>query len=524
MKSKKIWISLAMCFMILVTAMFTGCGGKKSDEKSAKVNTYSGKKPKYVFLFVGDGMAMPQISVTEDYLGKMKNANSPEVSKLHFTQFPSQGMSTTFDAGSFITDSASAGTAIASGNKTLSGVINMDPKKTQKFESVAEMAKKAGMKIGVVSSVSLDHATPASFYAHQPTRSNYYDIELELGKSGFNYFGGGGFLTPKGKENDKPDAFEEAKKNGYKVVNTKEEFNKLDSKSSKIIATSPVLDSEKALSYSINKNADGISLAEFTQKGIDVLDNDKGFFMMIEGGKIDWSCHANDAATTIQEVIAYDQAVQKAIDFYNKHKDETLILTTADHETGGLGIGFAGTDYSTFFEKLEKQNISYDEFTNKVNQYRKDGHTPENAKIEDLLPIIKQYYGLDAMDETTYNDLYKKANDSKNPDKDAAKQISMAISPKDMEELKTSLSQSMLESSKRSTDEQAKLLYGGYDPLTMSITHIIDHKAGIGFTTYAHTGVPVPVYAMGKGEELFKGFYDNTDIFKKMVSIMGLSK
>ena len=246
--------------------------------------------------------------------------------------------------------------------------------------------------------------------------------------------------------------------------------------------------------------------------------------MMIEGGKIDWSCHANDAATTIQEVIAYNQAVQKAIDFYNKHKDETLIITTADHETGGLGIGFAGTDYSTFFEKLEKQNISYDEFTNKVNQYRKDGHTPESVKIEDLLPSIKQYYGLDAMDTATYNDLYKKANDRKNPDKDAAKQISMALSPKDMENLRKSLSQSMLETSKRSTDEQAKLLYGGYDPLTMEITHIIDHKAGIGFTTYAHTGVPVPVYAMGKGEELFKGFYDNTDIFKKMVSIMGLSK
>jgi alkaline phosphatase len=329
-------------------------------------------------------MDMPQISATENYLGKMKNGTSPEISKLNFTQLTSLGMSTTFDAGSFITDSASAGTAIASGNKTLSGVINMDPTKTTKFQSIAEMAKAADMKVGIVSSVSIDHATPASFYAHQPTRSNYYDIEIELGKSGFDYFGGGGFLTPKGKDNDKADAFDEAKKNGYKVVNTKEEFNKLDTKSGKILAVSPVLDSEKALPYSINKNTDGITLADFTQKGIDVLDNQKGFFMMVEGGKVDWSCHANDASTTIQEVIAFDDAVKKAIDFYNKHKDETLIITTADHETGGLGIGFAGTDYSTFFDKLGKQNTSYDEFTNKVNDYRKSGHMVILLKMQKL--------------------------------------------------------------------------------------------------------------------------------------------
>lgn len=513
--------TVTLSILIACTLAMTGCSEKTKEVNS---NSFSGKKPKYVFLFVGDGMAMSQIGVTENYLGKMKNGSSPEVSKLNFTQFPSQGMSTTYDAGSFITDSASAGTAIASGNKTLSGVVNMDPSKTQKFTSIAEMAKTAGMKVGVVSSVSLDHATPASFYAHQPTRSNYYEIELELGKSGFDYFGGGGFLSPKGKDNSKADAFEEAKKNGYKVVNTKDEFSKLDSKSGKVIAVSPVLDSEKALPYSINQNKDAITLADFTQKGIDLLDNEKGFFMVVEGGKVDWACHANDAASTIQEVISFNESVKKAIEFYNKHKDETLIIATADHETGGLTIGFAGTGYSTFFDKLSNQSISYDEFTKKVDDYRNNGHTPDNGKIEDLLPLIKQYYGLEAMDANTYNDLYKKANDSKNPDKDAAKQISMALSPKDMEDLKAALGQSMLAAGKRSADEQAQLLYGGYDPLTMAVTHIIDHKAGIAFTSYAHTGIPVPVYAMGDGEELFDGYYDNTDIFKKMVSILALSK
>lgn len=524
MKNKKAWISFLLCLVMLLSIILTGCSLQQAQDTMVKTNDYSGKKPKYVFLFVGDGMAMPQISATEDYLGELKNTSSPESSKLHFTQFPCQGMITTYDSGSFITDSASAGTALATGNKTLSGVINMDPGKTQKFTTIAEMAKAAGMKIGIVSSVSIDHATPACFYAHQPTRSNYYDIEIELGKSGFNYFGGGGFLAPTGSNKDKPDAFEEAKKNGYKVVNTKDEFTKLDSQSDKVLAVSPTLDSEQALPFAINKNPEAISLADFTQKGIDLLDNEKGFFMMVESGKIDWSCHANDAASTIQDVIAYDEAIQKAIDFYNQHKDETLLIVTADHETGGLGIGFAGTAYSTYLDKLSKQSISYDEFTLKVDDYRKSSHTPENAKIEDLLPIIKQYYGLEAMAPATYNELYKKANDSKNPDKDAADKISMALSPKDMEDLKAALSQSMLEPSNRSKDEQANLLYGGYDPLTMTLTHIVDHKAGIGFTSYAHTGVPVPIFAMGEGQELFNGYYDNTDVFKKMVAVLGLQK
>lgn len=525
MIKRRKWLLGAMALIMSISLFFTGCGSYKVASKTIQVNTFEGKKnPKYVFLFIGDGMALPQINSAEIYLANQKDNKSPSIQKLNFTQFPSQGMATTYAADTFITDSASAGTAIATGHKTNDGVINMDPAKKEKYTSMAELAKKKGMKVGVVSSVSIDHATPAVFYAHNESRNNYYDIALELSKSNFDYFAGGGLKQPTGKDKDKPDAYAQAEKNGYKVVKDKASFEKLNSKSGKIFAVSPKLDAEKALPFAINKDKDTITLADFTKKGIDLLDNEKGFFMMVEGGKVDWAGHANDAASSIHETIDFDGAVKEAIDFYNKHPEETLIVTTADHETGGFTIGFAGTGYSTFFKKIANQNISYDEFTKKVEEYKQAGHTPDNAKLEDLLPVIKEKYGLEAMDTAKYNELYKIASDEKNAGaKEAEEKIAMALSSKDLEDLRAALKQSMLDKKDRAADEQSKLLYGGYDPLTMALTHIMDHKAGIGFTTYAHTGIPVPVFAKGIGEELFEGYYDNTDLFKKLTSIMGVS-
>lgn len=519
MKKGKIIVSLILALGVFTSAVITTYSPKKA-ENSSTVNaaTVSAKQPKYVFLFIGDGMGMPQISSAEVFLGAKKDPNTRQIDKMSFTQFSSQGMSTTYAADSFIPDSASAGTAISSGNKTFDGIINMDPKKTTKYTSMAEMAKAKGMKVGVVSSVSIDHATPAVFYAHQPSRNNYYDIALELGKSNFDYFGGGGFKQPKGKDNDKPDAYEEAKKNGYKVVNTKDTLQQISNKDGKILAYSPKLDSEKALPLSINNDKDAISLADFTKKGIDVLDNNNGFFMMVEGGAVDWACHANDAATSINEVLAFNDAVKQALDFYNKHKDETLIVVTADHETGGLTLGFSGTKYSTYFNKLASQKVSYDVFGTKITDYKKN-HPGDSAKLEDILPLIQENYGLTYMDEKQYNELNKKANDSKDPDAASAQsKIAMALSPSEVKDLKAALAQDP-----KATDDASYLMYGGYEPVTMALCRIINHKAGVAFTTYSHTGVPVPVYAQGAGEELFSGYYDDTDIFKKLTSLMGVS-
>ena len=352
------------------------------------------------------------------------------------------------------------------------------------------MAKEKGMKVGIVSSVSIDHATPGAFYAHESSRKNLYEIGLALANSGFDYFGGGGFLQPTGKSKDQPHVLDIAKQKGYNVVNSKEDIFKLNKNSGKTIAIDPALAAESAMSYDID-HVDQLSLADFTRKGIELLDNPNGFFFMVEGGKIDWSCHANDAATTVRDVLAFDNAIKEALDFYAKHPTETLIVVTGDHETGGMSIGFAGTEYQTFFNKINKQTLSFEEFDKQIKAYR-DTTSPADAQLNDWLPILADKFGLTELTEY------------------------------DQSRLSNALAASMNDPKKRNKDPQSYLLYGSYEPFSVTVTHILNQKAGIGWTTYAHTGVAVPVFAQGVGGESFQGYYDNTDVAKKLMGIMGV--
>lgn len=449
-------------------------------------------RAKYVFFFVGDGMAMPQVNAAEIY----KNASvGPDIkiSHLSFTQFPVSGLTTTYDASSFITDSASAMTAMMTGHKTLSGVINMDTKKTEKFKTLAEYAKEGGYKVGVVSSVSLDHATPAATYAKVPSRGEMYNIDVQLAQSSFDYFGGGG-LTQKGKKDGDPDVFELAKKNGFTVVGDKAAFEALRPGVGKVLAHNSVLQDESALSYEMDRGKDDLSLADYTRKGIELLDNPKGFFMMVEGGKIDWACHANDASAAIKDTLAFDDAVVQAVHFADAHPNETLIVVTGDHETGGMSIGFAGTKYSTFFNKIALQKGSYIAFNDEVLTPYKKSHSKENARLEDILADVEKYFGI------------------KNQDLSAA----------DKELLDRAFQRSLGGEVEHVAQENIYSLYGSYEPFTVALTHIVNQLAGIGWTTYSHTGVPVATFARGTGGDLFSGYYDNTDIFRKLSKAMAL--
>ena len=134
----------------------------------------------------------------------------------------------------------------------------------------------------------------------------------------------------------------------------------------------------------------GWALSDYVKKGIEVLDNDTGFFMMVEGGKIDWACHANDAGSTIADTIALSDAVEEAVAFAKQHPDETLILVTGDHETGGLTIGYAGTDYDTFLTNLSNQKISYAKFDSDYVA----GYKENNTSFEDVMKDVEALFGL----------------------------------------------------------------------------------------------------------------------------------
>jgi alkaline phosphatase len=481
--------------MALFAAVSLPAEGKSDAGAAQNTATARQGQAKYVFLFIGDGMAMAQISSTEVY-ATARSSKDINITRLGFTKFPVSGLTTTYDAGTFITDSASAVTAIATGNKTLSGVINMDPAKRVSYKTIAEYAHEAGMKVGVVSSVTLDHATPAGFFAKVPSRSNYYDIEVQMVESGFEYFAGGGLLQPTGKNKDQQDVLQLARDRGYTYVNSKEAFNALRPGSGKVLAINAKLQDSGSMPYELDRSSDDLSLADYTRKGIELLqDNPKGFFMTVEGGKIDWACHANDAGAAIHDVLAFDNAIKAAVEFAQAHPKDTLLVITGDHETGGMTIGFAGTQYDTFFDKVALQKKTFIAFNNDVlTPYKKN--TPKaQARLTDLLPAIKDAFGMD------YNSLSKFQQ----------------------EQLEFAFQRSLGDEIERPVAEDQYLLYGGYEPLTVKITQIMNQTAGIGWTSYAHTGVPVSTFAMGVHQELFSGYYDNTDIFKKLASAMNIS-
>ncbi len=365
-------------------------------------------EPKYVFLFIGDGMSYPQFQAASDYLGALADEDYTKALpstiyasregavldgpvKLSFMNFPVAGSAVTYDSCSFAPDSASTATSIATGKKTYSGMINVDESGAITYETIAEkLHNQKGYKVGVISSVNLNHATPAAFYAHQASRNNYYEIGVEMVNSGFEYFAGGGLKKITGANKDQTSLYDLATAAGYKVTYTQADAQKVTAADKKVILIDEHLADSDAMDYDMDRASGEWSLADYVAKGIEVLDNEKGFFMMCEGGKIDWACHANDAGATVTDTLALADAVSVAMDFANKHPKETLILVTGDHETGGLTIGYAGTDYDTYLDTLANQKISYAQYdTQYVSNYKKDG-----TSFEEAMKDVEKLFGL----------------------------------------------------------------------------------------------------------------------------------
>ncbi|MDO4601626.1 MAG: alkaline phosphatase [Eubacteriales bacterium] len=491
-----------------------------SQETAAEETTTETKIPKYIFLFIGDGMSYPQIQTTNYYLNAIEDDGDDVLTsenKLNMMNFPVAGSAQTYDSSSFCPDSASTATSISTGHKTYSGTINMDEKMETSYETIAEKLKdQLGYKVGILSSVNLNHATPAAFYAHQASRNSYYEIGQEMIASEFDYFAGGGLKQTTGAEENQTDLYQLAEEAGYKVVRTQDEAEKLTAEDGKTIVIDETLADDDAMSYSMDLEEGEWGLADYVEKGIEVLDNDKGFFMMCEGGKIDWACHANDAAAAITDTKAMDDAVGKAVEFYNEHPDETLILVTGDHETGGLSMGFAGTDYDTFLANMENQKISYAKFDSDYVSKYKENKTDFDTVMKD----VTELFGLQAPGENA--ETSNKA-DSKDEHPESEDKGSLVMTDYEYNKLKAAYDETMSRTGEEEEFGQEEyLLYGSYEPLTVTITHILNNKSGVNFSSYAHTGLPVEVFAMGVGQENFSGYYDNTDIFNKVAALTGV--
>ena len=450
------------------------------------------QQAKYVFYFIGDGMGVNQVQGTELYRGELEGKIG--ITPIWFTQFPYATTATTFSVTNGVTDSAAAGTALATGNKTQNGTIGMKQDLQTEVSSVAVWAKNKGCRVGVTTSVSVDHATPAAFYAHDPSRGSYYKIGTDLYKAGFDFYAGSDFIDPNNKDNkdgNSENLYTMTEKNGYTIARGYKDYLKKCKKADKMILFQSEKASEKdrtAIPYAIDRTKDDLTLADITRSAINFLSKDlsKGFFLMVEGGKIDWACHSNDAATAFHEVADMDEVVKVAYEFYSQHPDETLIVVTADHETGGFVLGTGA--YKLNLQVLKNQKVSESGFTRILNELRKKYNN--NVSWEKVQQALKENFGF--WDKVKLNEKQEERLLAKYNDTFKGKEAK-------------------LEKSEYAQDE----------PLAAEAKRIIDEIALVGWTSGGHSAGYVPVFAIGAGADLFQGRIDNTEIPIKIAKAAG---
>ncbi len=464
-----------LIFAITLTLLFSyGCQVDKGS---------SDKKAKYIFLFIGDGMGIQQVNTTQVYLDSVLKNNQ----KLSFIDFPVQTFATTYAANRYITCSAAAGTALSSGSKTSIGTLGLNYNHTDSLFSIAKKFKENGFKVGLLTTVSIDHATPAAFYAHQGSRGSNYEISLDLIKSGYDFYAGGGFLDPYGKslKDSVESIYSLGQKKSFAFTTSLSAIDSLSKKFKSIVYSIPNPTFESSIKLRIDQDSTDITLADLTKKAIETLDNPKGFFMMVEGGKIDWACHSNDAASAIGEVIDFSDAIGQAIEFYNAHPDETLIIVTADHETGGFSLGNKENKYTNKLSLLKNQKISKDRFHELVKFSFENSQTPSFQK---MLNLAKEKIGI------------------------GNKELGLSLTENDIERLKEAYNTTIKHSKESIINEN--YMTESKEKFSMICFEILNRNAAIGWTSSSHTGTPVPVYVKGVGQELFNGRLDNTDIPK----------
>lgn len=451
--------------LLLSTVMIFGslhCTALANEGSSAQTDSV-----KNVILLIPDGQ-----SVGGTTLARWYNGGKPlAVDEM------ACGLVRTYSSDAAIADSAPSGTAMATGFKSHTGFVGVLPDvnsmpgmnplakgdERKPIASVLEAAQLAGKSTGIIATSEIMHATPADFTAHDPSRKNYdnlseqqvyQDIDVVLG-SGEKYF-------TKEVRGDGEDLVSEIKNLGYDYVTSIEEMNSSDSE--KIWGMFAPVD----MAYDFDRDpSKEPSLAEMTSKAISTLSkNENGFFLLVEGSKVDWAAHANDPIGVISDTLAFDDAVKVALDFAKKDGN-TVVISVTDHGNGGITIGNTATDSN--YDKLH-----IDEYIEPLKKATLTGEGVEKLLNDDrsnIVEVMSKYYGVDDLTE---------------------------------EEIKAI------------KDTEA-------GSLNYTVGPIISKRANIGWTTTGHTGEDVPLYIYAPSNcEKLSGVVENTDIAKYMSRVMGI--
>lgn len=428
---------------------------------------------KYVFYFIGDGMGMGPVMVAETYNREVLKNDKP----LTMMQFPTASWCMTYSANSPVTDSAAAGTALATGHKTNNSMLGMTPD-TVAVESVAKYFHDHGYGVGVVTTVAADDATPGAFYAHVPKRSMYYEIGRQAALSGYEFIAGAGLRGTKDKEGADNGLLGFIRDNGVQIVYGPDRLNAISSR--RVMLLNPEDTPNWSVGYTIDTIPGRLTLPVITQTCLDHLlkYTPDSFFMMVEGGNIDHSLHGNDGGTTIMEILNFDESLKIAYDFYLQHPDETLIVVTADHDTGGMALGNPKMKYKAPLDKYAYQRVSKEVFSDYCKALARDRRT---YTWDDMKQYLEENFGLfdhvpvSEAKEAKLRDLFEAAIVMRN-------------------------------------SEDQKTLYANFNSFAVEVFKLINDAAGVGFTTLSHSGNPVPVFAIGVGSEKFTHVNNNLDL------------
>ncbi len=444
-------------------------------------HVYGAQAPKYIFYFIGDGMGMAQVLSAQVYNRTVLGNTDP----ILMMQFPVASQVTTHSASSPVTDSAAAGTALATGHKTDNGMLGVTPD-TVAVTSIAKELFDRGYGVALVTSVPPDDATPGAFYAHVPDRGMYYEVGKQAAESGYDFIAGSNLRGTKDKDGNPNDLIDSFRDNGVDIAYGIEGLDGIRSR--RVLLLNPEEITLGQINFTIDSVPGAMSLPDMTEAAISHLQKNgrDRFFMMVEGGNIDYGGHANDGGTIVKEVLNFNQALRHAYDFYLAHPDETLIVVTADHETGGMGLGNNNVGYDLRLGYMDYQKISKDRFADMCRAMRKSRRIYEWVDMKEILTDKLGFWShVPVTDEQT-----------------------------------AQLEEEFNRCFKGDMASDHHTLYNSFNTFTEKVYRVIDGVTGIGFTTNGHSGGLVPLYAIGVGAECFSSLNDNTSIPAKIRGLM----
>lgn len=442
----------------------------------------SAQQAKYIFYFIGDGMGPGQVMMADTYKRKALGDSLP----LTMMLLPVHSLQTTYSASSPVTDSAAAGTALATGVKTKNSMLGMNADSVA-VTSIARHLHDNGYGVALMTNSAADDATPGAFYAHVTNRRQHYEIGRQAAESGFELITGAALrgLEKDGRATDLADYIASQ---GVELLTDPEAVAASDSR--RIILTPKSSLWNWDMGYYVDNNEGQMTVDEMTVTAIRHLSRHTPdrFFMMVECGSIDHASHANDGGAVVKEVLAFDKAIETAIDFYRSHPGETLIVITADHETGGMTVGNNHTGYSARPEYLVPQKISKEIFSQYCDDLMNADKKPDWAEMKEYLSENLGLFSVIPMSERREN------------------------------RLKDVFNATFVDGQAR----RQETLYSNFNQFAVEVFEMLNEKAGIGWTSLAHTGNFVPLFAIGAGAELFTGLNDNTDVPMKILKAAGV--